>query len=80
MRKEMTDEEVEREIEALRADEDVRLTQLENRLKARERLKRRTILYNLRWAKKHGEELREAGYTRELLYEAYAESEADTDE
>ncbi len=59
----MTDLEIEREIERLKKDEDVQLSKLNERVKYRKRQQ----LYTLRWHKKQGKELREAGITEEMI-------------
>lgn len=59
----LSDAEVEREIERLRADEHVKLAKLEERV----RYKRRQVLYNLRQYEKKGKELAAAGITDEIL-------------
>lgn len=59
----LTDEEVEREIERLQEDDDVKLAKKEQRI----RYKRRQYLYQLRNYAKKGRELREAGITMEML-------------
>ena len=59
----LTDEEVEKEIERLLEDDDVKLAKKEQRI----RYKRRQYLYQLRNYAKKGGELREAGITMEML-------------
>lgn len=68
-RRPITDAEVENEIATLRDDPDVKLSQLERQLK----IKRRRYLYDLRGLKKHGKELRDAGFDEETLRELYNE-------
>lgn len=68
-RRPITDAEIENEIATLRDDPDVKLSQLERRLK----IKRRRYLYDLRCLKKHGKELRDAGFDEETLREFYDE-------
>ena len=67
----LTDEQVEEEIERLRASEAVSLARFEMRL----RYKRRQVLYNLRDFEKKGKALMEAGITREMLETMYEEEE-----
>ena len=59
MRSELTDDEVEREIEELEQSELVKLARKEARLK----YARRQRLYNLRNLQKRGQQLKEAGVT-----------------
>lgn len=59
----LTDAEVEREIERLRCDENVKLAKLEERV----RYKRRQVLYTLRLYEKKGRELAAAGITADIL-------------
>lgn len=59
----LTDEEVEKEIERLLEDDDVKLAKKEQRI----RYKRRQYLYQLRNYAKKGKELRESGITMEIL-------------
>ncbi|PWL65966.1 MAG: hypothetical protein DBY26_06770 [Amedibacillus dolichus] len=59
----MTDLEIEREIERLKKDEDVKLSKLNERVKYRKRQQ----LYTLRWHQRQGKELREAGITEEMI-------------
>lgn len=59
----LTDEEVEAEIEQLKASEFVKLAEKEIRVK----YKRRKYLYALRNREKHGKELAAAGITWEIL-------------
>lgn len=63
MRSELTDDEVEREIENLERSEFVKLARKEARLK----YARRQRLYNLRNLQKRGQQLKEAGVTFEEL-------------
>ena len=66
MRKEdMTDEQVEIEIERLNNSEEVQLARKEQRIK----YKRRQYLYQLRCFEKHGKHLMDAGATLENLEE-----------
>ena len=62
-REQLTDEQVEREIERLKESEFVKLAQREQRIKYR----RRQRLYTLRFLEKTGRELAEAGITMEML-------------
>ena len=62
-RKNLTDEEVEREIERLTKSEAVRLARYEERL----RYKRRSYLYKLRDLENRGKALMAAGITEEVL-------------
>lgn len=74
MRSNLTDEDVEREIERLRDSEFVKLARAEQR----DRYRRRQYLYILRSLEKQGKELAEAGITIEMYQkraEAYAEDE-----
>lgn len=59
----LTDEQVEVEIERLRESPDVKLAQLESRIK----YKRRQYMYQLRFWEKRGRELRSRGITEESL-------------
>lgn len=59
----LTDEQVEKEIERLKQTREVKLAQLENKIK----YKRRQALYQLRWLEKHGRELLESGIDEEVL-------------
>lgn len=59
----LTDELVEKEIERLKNTREVKLAQLENKIK----YKRRQALYQLRWLEKHGRELLESGIDEEVL-------------
>lgn len=70
----LTDEQVEAEIARLNASEAVALARREIRLKYR----RRQRLYNLRDLEKKGKALMEAGITREILDNMYAD-DADED-
>lgn len=67
MRNALTDEEVEREIERLQNNPDVKLAKKEQQLKYR----RRQYLYGLRQYEKRGKELRESGITVEMLEAMY---------
>lgn len=69
----LTDEEVEQEIERLNKSEAVALARREARLK----YARRQRLYTLRDLEKKGRALMEAGITREVLDEMYAEEVRD---
>lgn len=60
----LTDEQVEAEIAQLRQDPYVKLSIKEYAIRER----RRKILYELRWHKKHGIELAESGWTPEGAY------------
>lgn len=59
----LTDDQVEREIKRLLADEDVKLARAEERMRTR----RRQYMYQLRMYKKRGKELSEAGVTYETI-------------
>ena len=59
----LTDEQVEEEIERLRESPLVKLARRERRLQ----YKRRQYLYQLRELEKHGQKLKNAGITLELL-------------
>lgn len=59
----LTDEQVEKEIEELRASPEVKLARLEARI----RLRRRQTLYQLRMYAKKGRELMNAGITEDVL-------------
>ena len=59
----LTDEQVEKGIEELRASPEVKLARLEERM----RLRRRQTLYQLRMYAKKGRELMSAGVTEEML-------------
>lgn len=59
----LTDDQVEAEIERLRASDMVKLARKE----ARVRYQRRQVLYNLRALEKRGRELRAAGITVDIL-------------
>lgn len=72
----LTDEQVEKEIEALTNDPDVALARRQQRLKYR----RRQFLYQLRDLKKQGSALREAGIDYEALNIIYKLSGDDYDE
>lgn len=63
--KNMTDEQVEMEIQNLRDSDNVKLAQREQRIK----YKRRQYLYQLRYYKKRGKQLAELGATLENLEE-----------
>lgn len=59
----LTDEQVEKEIERLKASPLVKLAKREQTI----RYKRRQYLYQLRGLEKHGRELQNAGITMEIL-------------
>ena len=63
--KNMTDEQVEMEIQNLRDSDNVKLAQREQRIKS----KRRQYLYQLRYYEKRGKQLAELGATLENLEE-----------
>ena len=63
--KNMTDEQVEMEIQNLRDSDNVKLAQREQRIK----YKRRQYLYQLRYYEKRGKQLAELGATLENLEE-----------
>lgn len=63
--KNMTDEQVEMEIQSLRDSDNVKLAQREQRIK----YKRRQYLYQLRYYEKRGKQLAELGATLENLEE-----------
>ena len=63
MGKQLTDEQVEQEIESLKNDPHVKLFQANQRLK----YKRRQKLYTLRWQKKEGKRLEDSGITLEMI-------------
>lgn len=63
--KNMTDEQVEMEIQNLRDSDNVKLAQREQRIK----YKRRQYLYQLRYYEKRGKQLLNAGATLENLEE-----------
>lgn len=63
--KNMTDEQVEMEIQNLRDSDNVKLAQREQRIK----YKRRQYLYQLRYCEKRGKQLAELGATLENLEE-----------
>ena len=76
MAREMTDAQVEMEIERLKESEHVKLAQKEIRL----RYKQRKWLYQLRWLEKRGKELEAAGITlddMEAQMQAIEAEEAD---
>ena len=64
-RENLTDEQVELEIERLLKSEDVKLAKKETRIK----LKRRQYMYQLRCMEKRGKELAELGVTLENMEE-----------
>lgn len=63
--KNMTDEQIEMEIQNLRDSDNVKLAQREQRIK----YKRRQYLYQLRYYEKRGKQLAELGATLENLEE-----------
>ena len=65
----LTDEEVEQEIERLKATDEVKLA----RKKRNYDLRRRNYLYSLRNLEKEGKSLMEAGITAEMLDEMYSD-------
>ena len=67
----LTDEQVEKEIEELRESPEVKLARLEERI----RLRRRQYLYQLRLYAKKGRELMNAGITEDMLRNMDRESE-----
>lgn len=69
MKSDLTDEQVELEIERLKKSPLVKLAQKEQRLKNAQKLAKRQRLYTLRWQEKHGKELLENGITSEKLDE-----------
>ena len=74
MRKpELTDEQVEREIERLRNSEFVKLAKKEERI----RLRRRQYLYQLKCYEKKGKELEKSGITFEVLEAMAKDCEGD---
>ena len=74
MRKpELTDAQVEKEIERLLKSPHVKLAKKEERV----RLRRRQYLYHLRSFEKKGKELEESGITFEVLEAMLKESESD---
>lgn len=73
MKPNLTDEEVELEIQKLRDSEYVRLARRENRV----RYARRQVLYNLRALEKKGRELAEDGMTMETLDNMEQDMESD---
>ena len=68
-RRELTDEEVEFEIERLQQSEAVKLAKLEQQI----RYKRRQYMWNLRSMEKKGKEMLSKGITREMLLVGYSE-------
>lgn len=69
----LTDEEVEQEIERLKATDEVKLA----RKKRNYDLRRRNYLYSLRNLEKEGKALMEAGITAEMLDEMYSDEEGE---
>lgn len=74
IRKPITDEQVEKEIEKLKQSKAVKLAKQERRVKT----KRRQYLYQLRWLERRGRELQAQGVTEEEL--ELLEQEADNSE
>ena len=74
IRKPITDEQVEKEIDKLKQSKAVKLAKQERRVKT----KRRQYLYQLRWLATRGRELQEQGVTEEEL--ELLEQEADSSE
>lgn len=65
----LTDEQVEKEIERLKASPDVKLAKKKENLDYR----RRNLMYCLRTLEKKGKELRKAGITIEMIDQMYNE-------
>lgn len=79
IRKPITDEQVEKEIDKLKQSKAVKLAKQERRVKT----KRRQYLYQLRWLERRGRELQEQGVTEEepeLLEQEADSSEEDYNE
>jgi hypothetical protein len=74
IRKPITDEQVEKEIDKLKQSKAVKLAKQERRVKT----KRRQYLYQLRWLERRGRELQAQGVTEEEL--ELLEQEADSSE
>lgn len=74
IRKPITDEQVEKEIDKLKQSKAVKLAKQERRVKT----KRRQYLYQLRWLERRGRELQAHGVTEEEL--ELLEQEADSSE
>ena len=74
IRKPITDEQVEKEIDKLKQSKAVKLAKQERRVKT----KRRQYLYQLRWLERRGRELQGQGVTEEEL--ELLEQEADSSE
>lgn len=74
IRKPITDEQVEKEIDKLKQSKAVKLAKQERRVKT----KRRQYLYQLRWLERRGRELQAQGVTEEEL--DLLEQEADSSE
>ena len=74
IRKPITDEQVEKEIDKLKQSKAVKLAKQERRVKT----KRRQYLYQLRWSERRGRELQAQGVTEEEL--ELLEQEADNSE
>lgn len=67
----MTDEQVEQELERLKASKHVKLSKHEQKIKNR----RRQYMYKLRWHEKRGRELQAAGITEAVLNQMEKEME-----
>ena len=79
IRKPITDEQVEKEIDKLKQSKAVKLAKQERRVKT----KRRQYLYQLRWLERRGRELQAQGVTEEeleLLVQEADSSEEDYNE
>ena len=74
IRKPITDEQVEKEIDKLKQSKAVKLAKQERRVKT----KRRQYLYQLRWLERRGRELQAQGVSEEEL--ELLEQEADNSE
>lgn len=74
IRKPITNEQVEKEIDKLKQSKAVKLAKQERRVKT----KRRQYLYQLRWLERRGRELQAQGVTEEEL--ELLEQEADSSE
>lgn len=75
----LTDEQVELEIERLKQSPLVRLAQKEQRLKNAQKNAQRQRLYTLRWQEKRGRQLMNSGVTFEKLEELSRQLRADYD-
>lgn len=75
----LTDEQVELEIERLKQSPLVRLAQKEQRLKNAKKNAQRQRLYTLRWQEKRGQQLIDNGITFEKLEELSMQLRADYD-